>query len=68
MNQDNQLVGWTIFIISVISLSIPLLILLYVYHYDDIINWFIFYNHEKEIISTYQKIVQVREARSKKHD
>ncbi len=65
---NNTELSWIISIVSFISLSLPILLFLYFNYYDDITNWLLFRNHEREVISNYQNIIKEMEVSSKKHD
>ncbi len=61
--------SWLIVVTAtIISLVLPLLVVFYIQNYDEVNHLFLFYNHEQNIISTYQKIVDEMERKSKKYD
>jgi hypothetical protein len=53
---------------AILSLTLPLLILLYIQYFDEINYQFLCMGHERNVIATYQKLVHEEEKQSKKYD
>ena len=53
---------------TILALFLPLIALYYVQNYDEVNDWFLFYGHERTMISNYRKIVGKIERERKKND